>query len=156
MERDLGSLGSVRTFLSPLKTPAPSRVVVVSWNLHSSGKIDFDDLATEKSWRGSYPRSKLANMLFVRALAAPIRLTAKWRFKSPEQGAHTSLYLATAPGAAEVSGRYFVNATEKKPSPASLDDAHAERLWTETEHLVARAIRPAAPRGTSAPTETFT
>jgi NAD(P)-dependent dehydrogenase (short-subunit alcohol dehydrogenase family) len=147
-----------------LKTSAPSRIVVVSSNLHSSGKIDFDDIAMEKSWRGSYPRSKLANMLFVRALAkrlegtkvvvnglhpgvistdlardyaAPIRLMAKWFFKSPEQGARTSLYLATAPEAAEISGRYFVDAKEKQPGAAALDDVLAERLWTETERLAA-------------------
>jgi NAD(P)-dependent dehydrogenase (short-subunit alcohol dehydrogenase family) len=149
-----------------LKASAPSRIVVVSSNMHPSGKLDFEDLAMEKGWGGSYPRSKLANMLFVRALAkrlegtgvvvnalhpgviatelardyaAPIRLIAKWFFKSPEQGARTSLYLATAPEAAGVSGRYFVNAKEKQPGAAALDDALAERLWTETERLVARA-----------------
>jgi NAD(P)-dependent dehydrogenase (short-subunit alcohol dehydrogenase family) len=146
-----------------LKASAPSRIVVVSSNMHSSGKIDFDDIAMEKSWNGSYPRSKLANMLFVRALAkrldgtkvvvnglhpgvistdlardyaAPVRLMAKWFFKSPEQGARTSLYLATAPEVAEISGRYFADAKEKQPGAAALDDALAERLWTETERLV--------------------
>ena len=148
-----------------LKASAPSRIVVVSSNMHSSGTIDFDDLAMEKRWSGSYPRSKLANMLFVRALAkrlegtkvvvnglhpgvistelgrdysAPIRMMAKWFFKSPEQGARTSLYLATAPEAAEISGRYFADAKEKKPGAAALDDVVAERLWTETERLVAQ------------------
>jgi NAD(P)-dependent dehydrogenase (short-subunit alcohol dehydrogenase family) len=149
-----------------LKASAPSRIVVVSSNMHPSGRIDFDDLAMEKSWSGSYPRSKLANMLFVRALSrrldgtgvvvnglhpgvistelardysAPIRLIAKWFFKSPEQGARTSLYLATAPEVAGISGRYFADAKERKPGKSALDDALAERLWTETELLVARA-----------------
>ena len=152
-----------------LKASAPSRIVVVSSNMHASGTIDFDDLAMEKRWSGSYPRSKLANMLFVRALAkrlegtkvvvnglhpgvistelgrdyaAPIRMIAKWFFKSPEQGARTSLYLATAPEAAEISGRYFANAKEKKPSAAALDDALAERLWLKAEGLVAPAAAP--------------
>lgn len=151
-----------------LKASAPSRIVVVSSNMHPSGKLDFDDLAMEKRWSGSYPRSKLANLLFVRALAkrlegtgvvvnglhpgviatelardypAPIRLMAKWFFKSPEQGARTSLYLATAPEAAGISGRYFADSKEKKPGAAALDDALAERLWTETERLVAREVR---------------
>ncbi len=153
-----------------LKQSAPSRVVVVSSNMHSRGKIAFDDLAMEKEWRGSYPRSKLANMLFVRSLAkrlegtkvvvngvhpgviatelardypAPIRLMAKWFFRTPEQGARTSLYLATSPEAAAVSGRYFVDAKERRPGAAALDDALAERLWTETERLVARVRGPA-------------
>jgi NAD(P)-dependent dehydrogenase (short-subunit alcohol dehydrogenase family) len=157
-----------------LRASAPSRIVVVSSNLHSSGKIDFDDLAMEKSWSGSYPRSKLANMLFVRALAkrldgtkvvvnglhpgviatelardyaAPIRLMAKWFFKSPEQGARTSLYLATAPEAAAVSGRYFADAKEKQPGAAALDDALADRLWTETERLIAASSLKVAVSG---------
>jgi NAD(P)-dependent dehydrogenase (short-subunit alcohol dehydrogenase family) len=152
-----------------LKASAPSRIVVLSSNMHASGRIDFDDLAMEQSWRGSYPRSKLANMLFVRALsrrldgtgvvvnglhpgvistelardyAAPIRLIAKWFLKSPEQGARTSLYLATAPEAVGISGRYFADAKETKPGEAALDDALAERLWTVTERLVARATSP--------------
>jgi NAD(P)-dependent dehydrogenase (short-subunit alcohol dehydrogenase family) len=154
-----------------LKASAPSRIVVVSSAMHASGKIDFDDLASEKSWSGSYPRSKLANMLFVHALAkrlegtqvvvnglhpgvistelardfsAPIRLMAKWFFKSPEQGARTSLYLATSPETAAVSGRYFANAKEKKPARAALDDALAERLWAQTERLVAGAAASSA------------
>jgi NAD(P)-dependent dehydrogenase (short-subunit alcohol dehydrogenase family) len=156
----------VELLLPLLQASAPSRIVVVSSNMHASGKIDFDDLAMEKSWSGSYPRSKLANMLFVRALAkrlegtkvvvnglhpgvistslardysAAIRLIAKWFFKSPEQGARTSLYLATAPEVAEISGRYFVNEKEQQPGAAALDDALAEQLWTSTEHLIARA-----------------
>jgi NAD(P)-dependent dehydrogenase (short-subunit alcohol dehydrogenase family) len=163
--------------LPVLKVSAPSRIVVVSSNMHSSGRFDFDDLAMEKSWSGSYPRSKLANMLFVRALSrrlegtrvvvnalhpgvistdlardysAPIRLIARWFFKSPEQGARTSLYLATAPEAAGISGRYFADAKEAKSGKAALDDALAERLWTETEGLLARAARlaptPGSPR----------
>ena len=154
--------------LPVLKASAPSRIVVVSSSMHARGKIDFDDLAMTKSWAGSYPRSKLANMLFVRALAkrlegtgvvvnglhpgvistelardyaAPIRLMARWFFKSPERGARTSLYLATAPAAAEVSGGYFANAKQKPPGAAALDDALAERLWTETERLVAQEAR---------------
>jgi NAD(P)-dependent dehydrogenase (short-subunit alcohol dehydrogenase family) len=160
-----------------LKSSAPSRIVVVSSSFHSRGKLDFDDLASEKSWSGSCPRSKLANMLFVRALAkrrdgtkvvvnglhpgviatelardysAPIRLMAKWLFKSPEQGARTSLYLATAPEVAEISGRYFADAKEKMPGAATLDDALAERLWTETERLIARAAPPTPAAATAA------
>jgi NAD(P)-dependent dehydrogenase (short-subunit alcohol dehydrogenase family) len=150
-----------------LKTSAPSRIVVVSSNLHSSATLDFDDLQGERSWgKGAYGKSKLANMLFVRALAkrlegtrvvvnalhpgvistdlardfpAPIRLMAKWFLKSPEKGARTSLHLAMSPEAGSISGKYFVDSKQKIPSAAALDNALAERLWAETERLVARA-----------------
>ena len=159
-----------------LKRSAPARIVVVSSSMHARGTFDFEDLASEKSWRGAYPRSKLANMLFVRALAkrlagsrvvvnglhpgvvstelardfpAPIRLMARWLFKSPEQGARTSLYLVTAPEAAEISGRYFVNSKEKQPGATALDDALAERLWAETERLIANATTMGFPHAQS-------
>ena len=154
--------------LPMLKASAPSRIVVVSSNLHRGARLDFDALQGEKRWhRDAYGKSKLANMLFVRALAKrlegtrvvvnglhpgviatelardfsrPVRMIAKWFFKSPEQGARTSLHLATAPETSEVSGRYFVNSKQTRPSAAALDDVLAERLWVETERLVARAV----------------
>lgn len=151
-----------------LEASAPSRIVVVSSSVHTGAKLDFDDLQGEKSWStfGAYGRSKLANMLFVHALAkrlagknvvvnalhpgvistelardfpAPMRLFARWFFKSPEQGARTSLHLATSPEGGTVSGKYFIDAKVAKPSASAVDDALAERLWTETERLVARA-----------------
>ncbi len=154
-----------------LRASAPSRIVVVSSALHSSGKLDFADLTMARRWSGAYPRSKLANMLFVRALSrrlqgskvvvnglhpgviatelardypALIRLLARWFLKSPAKGARTSLYLATAPEAGTTSGGYFVDARPRRPSAAALDDALAERLWTETERLIAQATPAAA------------
>ncbi|MDB4953047.1 MAG: putative Retinol dehydrogenase [Myxococcales bacterium] len=150
-----------------LKASAPSRIVVVSSNLHASATLDFDDLQGERKWAtGAYGKSKLANLLFVRALSkrlegtrvvvnalhpgvistelarefpAFVRLLAKWLLKSPAKGARTSLHLAMSPEVATISGKYFVSSKQKRPSAAALDDALAERLWTETERLVARA-----------------
>ena len=65
-----------------LRSPAP-RVVAISSIAHRSGKIAFDDLQGEKSYRGgrAYSQSKLANLLFAleldrRARAANSRLTS--------------------------------------------------------------------------------
>ncbi len=57
--------------LMPLlrKTPG-ARIVTVSSNLHKSGRMNFDDLNAErtyKSW-GAYGQSKLANLLFTSEL----------------------------------------------------------------------------------------
>lgn len=48
-----------------LRTPG-ARVVTVSSNVHERGKIDFDNLNSEKSYSrwGAYAQSKLANLLF--------------------------------------------------------------------------------------------
>ncbi len=57
--------------------------------------------------------------------------------KSPEQGAETSIYLASAPGLEGVNGRYFANKKEKQPMPHASDPALATRLWEISEGLTA-------------------
>ncbi|KAM8714249.1 hypothetical protein ACLKA7_014393 [Drosophila subpalustris] len=57
--------------LDLLKKTAPSRIVNVSSLAHSMGKMNFDDLNSEKSYNSfdAYNQSKLANVLFTRELA---------------------------------------------------------------------------------------
>ncbi|XP_064640903.1 retinol dehydrogenase 12-like [Lineus longissimus] len=63
--------------LDRLKSCAPSRVVNVSSVAHKWGKIDFDDLAYEKSYQRLkvYPDSKLANIYFTKELAKRLKGT---------------------------------------------------------------------------------
>ncbi len=57
--------------LDRLKTSAPARIVTVSSNGHAMGKLNFDDLQSEKSYSGriAYANSKLANIFFTYELA---------------------------------------------------------------------------------------
>lgn len=57
--------------LDQLKKAAPSRIVNVSSMAHRYGKINVDDLNSDKNYdKGdAYDQSKLANILFTRALA---------------------------------------------------------------------------------------
>ena len=48
---------------------------------------------------------------------------------SSAAGARTSVYLASSPDVAGVSGQYFYKCRVAKPSDAALDDAAAARLW---------------------------
>lgn len=57
-------------------------------------------------------------------------------FKSPEQGAETSLYLCTSDAVADISGEYFVNCKPKRPKPWARDDEAAKRLWQISEESV--------------------
>lgn len=52
--------------LDRLKQSARARVVTVSSHAHATGRIDFDDLQSERSYSGAraYDQSKLANVLF--------------------------------------------------------------------------------------------
>ncbi len=58
--------------------------------------------------------------------------------KNAEQGAATQCYVATHPGAAEVSGEYFADCNVATPSRLARDPALAERLWQESERIVAK------------------
>ena len=66
-------------------------------------------------------------------------------FKTPEQGAATSVLLATSPLVAGIGGRYFedcneaaehVAGTRTGVQPYALDEGNAERLWKVTEDML--------------------
>ena len=52
---------------------------------------------------------------------------------SPDDGANTTLYCATAPEIVSRSGTYWDNCAEKKPSRAARDQALAADLWKQSE-----------------------
>jgi NAD(P)-dependent dehydrogenase (short-subunit alcohol dehydrogenase family) len=61
----------------------------------------------------------------VKLLAPLIKLIAV----SPEDGAQTSIYLASAPEVEGVTGRYFAGKNAVRSSDASYDETVADRLW---------------------------
>jgi len=60
-------------------------------------------------------------------------------FKNVAEGAATQCYVATRPELAGVSGEYFADCNVAKSSELSRDSALAEKLWAESERIVARA-----------------
>lgn len=59
--------------------------------------------------------------------------------KTPQRGAVTSIYLASSPAVAGVTGRYFANSKPRDSSKASCDTAAAKRLWQASAGLVGMA-----------------
>jgi NAD(P)-dependent dehydrogenase (short-subunit alcohol dehydrogenase family) len=56
---------------------------------------------------------------------------------TPEQGARTSIYLATSPDVEGVTGQYFDDQQRNVPSAAiSYDEAQQQRLWEVSEQLI--------------------
>jgi retinol dehydrogenase-14 len=56
--------------------------------------------------------------------------------KDPSRGAATSIYVASSPDLAHVTGRYFANCKPKRTSRASYDRAVSARLWQASADLV--------------------
>lgn len=57
--------------------------------------------------------------------------------KSPEQGAHTSVYAASSPELVGRTGEYLAKSRVAKPSARAQYDVAAARLWSVSEALVA-------------------
>ncbi len=151
--------------LDQLKASAPSRIINVSSQVHNGASIDFDDLQSERSYSPTrvYGWTKLANVLFTYELAHRLegtrvtvnclhpgtvatniladympggfRFMAKMIGVSSEEGAQTSLFLATSPEVEGVSGKYFVNQGAVHSSKASYDKTAARRLWQVSAEL---------------------
>src|SRR6266566_4139373 len=79
----------------------------------------------------NFPAGMIGPAAWAMKLSKPFLLTA-------EQGAQTTLYLATSPQVEGVNGKYFVKSQEKASSSRSYDQSVGSRLWDVTEQLVAR------------------
>lgn len=67
---------------------------------------------------------------------------------TPSKGARTSVYLASSPDVANVSGKYFIKCRPATPSKAARDADAAKRLWQVSEELIAQSgagAQPASP-----------
>ena len=130
--------------------------------------MDWNDLqGLEKFNAGlAYCRAKLANVLFMRGLASRLErdgivahavhpgavdsnfisyadegTQARFKTYNPRtvaEGADTLIWLATdAPDTS--TGGYFYNRKLRTPSPFAADPANVDRLWQESEKLIAAA-----------------
>ena len=75
-------------------------------------------------------------------LALGIAIAKRCAGLSPQRGADTLVYLACAPEAGRVSGKYFYRCRPIEPSPQASNDADAARLWSASERLAERTLGP--------------
>lgn len=158
----------VTNLLLPLiKTSTPARIITVSSMVHSWGSIDLNDLQSTRGYDPSavYAMTKLANVLFTTELADRLENTGVTANSlhpgvidtklyrgymgmsgsddasdsDLEDGAATSVYLASSEEGGQVSGKYFSRQRQSSPSALSQDKDLAERLWRASEKLTGLA-----------------
>ena len=69
-------------------------------------------------------------------LARTILRFISTRFGSPEEGAQTSVYLASSPEVETITGKYFVKSVPRRSSTLSYDESLQRQLWEESAKLV--------------------
>jgi len=134
--------------------------------------MDWNDVQSAQQFNAgrSYCRAKLANVLFARGLAKRLADTGivvhavhpgtvdsnffshadestQARLKTyskltPAEGADTLIWLASADEPGKTSGGYFYKRSPRTPNPFADDEVNADRLWEESEKLVAAAGIP--------------
>ncbi|MFZ2005478.1 MAG: SDR family NAD(P)-dependent oxidoreductase [Stellaceae bacterium] len=146
----------------------PGRIVTVASQAHRGARLDAATMTHPANWTplSAYGRSKLANILFTRALVErldPAIVTASclhpgviatdigdragtiaglgWRLAKlflpgPDKGAATSIFLATVADPTPFHGAYVIGKRIAEPDAAARDDRLAETLWQESAHLV--------------------
>lgn len=150
------------------RAPEVSRIVTVASQAHKGARLDPATMMQSADWSplSAYGRSKLANILFTRALARrldPASVVASclhpgmiataignragtlaglgwrlatWFLPGPDTGAETSVFLATTPAPVLFHGAYVIGKAVAEPDPAARDDDLGERLWAESARLV--------------------
>ncbi|XP_072858058.1 retinol dehydrogenase 14 [Pogona vitticeps] len=82
-------------------------------------------------------RTNLGRYIHIPLLARPLFNFVSWAFfKSPLEGAQTSIYLASSPEVEGVSGKYFGDCKEEQLLPKATDDLVARKLWDISEVMV--------------------
>jgi NAD(P)-dependent dehydrogenase (short-subunit alcohol dehydrogenase family) len=146
-----------------------ARIVSTASVAHNFGRLDFDDLQSEKRYSAmsAYGTSKLDNILWTCELSRRLAstgitancyhpggvntnfghntkgvLSSLMRFGqrfalTPEQGADTLVWLASAREVEGRTGGYWAKRKLVQPSAAARDPDNVSRLWAASERIAA-------------------
>ncbi len=150
-----------RLLEGPLTAAPQGRVVNVSSMAHSRGRVDVTDLSFSKGFSGygAYSATKLMNVHFTHELARRWKATRVTTYAlhpgvidtkllrtgfggggdAVANGAVTSVFCATAPSLATVTGRYYSDGREARAAAHAFDERLEAVLWDESARLAGLA-----------------
>lgn len=164
----LGHFLLTNKLLPLIEKSQESRIISVSSEAHKMGKINFDDLSAANDFNGwrQYGATKMMNILFAFRLHHLYQSKGVSSFalhpgvvrtkfgannggylsffswlpflKTPEQGAETSIFLATEPIENLTSGSYYKDKKIASSHHKTLDLSYQEALWVRSESLLKR------------------
>jgi len=153
----LGHFLLTNLLLGVLKESAPSRIINVSSSAHKMAstveEADFNAVYSSYGWT-AYGKSKLMNILFTYELARRLEGTGvvvnaihpgfvatelgrhttggswfQYIARTPETGAMTQIYMAVAPEAEKITGKYFADCKDTASTAVSYSKDVQKMLW---------------------------
>ena len=137
----------VRRAYDPALAYAQSKTANVLFAVAAARRWAEDGIEVNALHPGAIADSNLARH-YAPSVLADLRASGRYTFKTIEQGAATSVFVATSPLLTGVVGRYFENCQETDPDDPTvagtdaagvaryaLDPEAAEQLWTISEEL---------------------
>ncbi len=111
---------------------AHSKLEILLYHLSLAGRLVVSRVTSNALHPGF-----IATGMGTDTLGKTVNDLARAFFLTPEEGAMTSIYLATSPSVAASQGAYFADSRLARPSRWAEDDVAAERLFHFAEALLA-------------------
>lgn len=118
---------------SPMAAYSQSKLANILFTYELARKLEGTKVTTNALHPGlvstGFNKNNGALMKFAMTLLTPFA-------RSPQEGAQTSIYLASSPQVDGVTGKYFDNSKAVPSAPASYNRATAERLWQTSLEMI--------------------
>lgn len=116
----------------PFQTYAQSKLANIMFTYELADRLEGTDIMVNALHPGSVA-SKLYRNFGI--LEPVINFWIKLTGKTSEEGAETSIYLASSDGVSDVTGKYFVDKEKQRSSEASYNKESWDRLWNLSEDM---------------------
>jgi NAD(P)-dependent dehydrogenase (short-subunit alcohol dehydrogenase family) len=132
---DLEDLQSERRF-TPMRAYGQAKLALVMSGYRLARQLEGSGV-TVNALHPGVVATGITDALIPRPLRPVMRLAKPFlRLRTPQEGAQTIMYLATAPELASITGKYFIDGREHRSPAVSYDQDLQDGLWRRSAELV--------------------